>query len=108
MEEALGELVTLGLVSSDSFGGLRALLVPMDRRRPSGGGTRRRRALSFGMADAGRWALIRRAPAAAGEAPPGAVEHVARTLLRRYGVVFWRLLDREADRLPEDRLPSDS
>jgi ATP-dependent Lhr-like helicase len=29
-----------------------------------------------------------------------AVEHVARTLLRRYGVVFWRLLAREAAWLP--------
>jgi ATP-dependent Lhr-like helicase len=28
------------------------------------------------------------------------VEHVARTLLQRYGVVFWRLLEREADWLP--------
>jgi ATP-dependent helicase Lhr and Lhr-like helicase len=27
-------------------------------------------------------------------------EHVARVLLRRYGVVFWRLLEREADWLP--------
>src|SRR5208337_2308241 len=29
-----------------------------------------------------------------------AAEHVARTLLARYGVVFWRLLEREADWLP--------
>ena len=35
VEEALGELVALGLVTSDSFGGLRALLVPSDRRAPS-------------------------------------------------------------------------
>ena len=28
------------------------------------------------------------------------IEHVARTLLRRYGVVFWRLIEREAGRLP--------
>jgi ATP-dependent Lhr-like helicase len=28
------------------------------------------------------------------------VEHIARTLLRRYGVVLWRLLEREAARLP--------
>src|SRR4029079_14071869 len=28
------------------------------------------------------------------------VEHVARALLRRYGVVFWRLIEREASRLP--------
>jgi ATP-dependent Lhr-like helicase len=31
---------------------------------------------------------------------PEALEHIAMTLLRRYGVVFWRLLDREADWLP--------
>jgi ATP-dependent helicase Lhr and Lhr-like helicase len=30
----------------------------------------------------------------------GAIEHLARTLLRRYGVVFWRLLEREAAWLP--------
>jgi ATP-dependent Lhr-like helicase len=28
---------------------------------------------------------------------PEAIEHAARALLRRYGVVFWRLLEREAD-----------
>jgi ATP-dependent Lhr-like helicase len=34
------------------------------------------------------------------QAGPEAIEHIARTLLRRYGVVFWRLLEREADWLP--------
>jgi ATP-dependent Lhr-like helicase len=99
VEEALGELVALGLVTSDSFGGLRALLVPSDRRKPFGGATRRRRIMSFGMEDAGRWALIRR-PAAEPHPQPATVEHVARTLLHRYGVVFWRLLAREAAWLP--------
>src|SRR5262249_61574162 len=33
VEEALAELVALGLVDSDSFGGLRALLVPSRERR---------------------------------------------------------------------------
>ena len=28
------------------------------------------------------------------------IEHVCRTLLRRWGVVFWKLLEREADWLP--------
>jgi ATP-dependent Lhr-like helicase len=99
VEEALAELVALGLVTSDSFGGLRALLVPSDRR--PGGGRRRRRAL-FGMEDAGRWALAHRArpPQPGAQAGPEAVEHVARRLLLRYGVVFWRLLEREADWLP--------
>ncbi|MEO9214523.1 MAG: ATP-dependent DNA helicase, partial [Rhodanobacter sp.] len=33
----------------------------------------------------------------------GNVEHIARTLLRRYGVVFWKLLEREAPWLPSWR-----
>ena len=94
--------VALGLVASDSFAGLRALLVPSDRRKPFGGGTRRRRIVSFGMEDAGRWALLRRpAPDTIEPTATGAAtEHVARALLRRYGVVFWRLLAREAAWLP--------
>ena len=101
-EDALGELVALGLVNSDSFGGLRALLVPSDRRKSSGGTGRRRRVLTFGMEDAGRWTLTRRPPppAAGMQAGTPFVEHVAQTLLRRYGVVFWRLLAREAAWLP--------
>jgi ATP-dependent Lhr-like helicase len=102
VEDALGELVALGLVNSDSFGGLRALLVPSAQRKPISGAKRRGRVLSFGMENAGRWSLIRRESSqTAGEpAIAAAVEHVARTLLRRYGVVFWRLLAREAGWLP--------
>jgi ATP-dependent helicase Lhr and Lhr-like helicase len=106
VEVALAELVALGLVSSDSFGGLRALLVPSAERRPFAGGPRRRRTAKFGMEAAGRWALARRAPtkpAAPAEAKAfeqAAIEHVARTLLQRYGVVFWRMLEREAAWLP--------
>ena len=64
VEEALAELVALGLVTSDSFGGLRALLVPSSERRTGANGRRRRRTASFGMDDAGRWAMVRRAAAA--------------------------------------------
>ena len=92
VEEALGELVALGLVTSDSYAGMRALIIPDEKRR-----SRRRRAV-FGIEDAGRWTLARRSrtPPDAGEA----VEHLARTLLRRYGIVYWRLLEREAAWLP--------
>ncbi|MGI4859050.1 MAG: DEAD/DEAH box helicase [Janthinobacterium lividum] len=114
LESALGELVSAGDVTSDSFAGLRALVAPQVRRNPwggHGGGPRGRRGhgrFIGGMADAGRWALVRRAPVAAAAlaaATPitpdaDAIEHVAMTLLRRYGVVFWRLLEREADWLP--------
>jgi ATP-dependent helicase Lhr and Lhr-like helicase len=54
------------------------------------------------MEDAGRWALVRRG----GTSQDGrqisaeAVEYAAHALLRRYGVVFWRLLEREAAWLP--------
>src|SRR5262249_39154491 len=50
----------------------------------------------------GRWALARSGRVSADPTRPDAeaVEHVARTLLRRYGVVFWRLLEREADWVP--------
>jgi ATP-dependent helicase Lhr and Lhr-like helicase len=103
VEDALAELVALGLVNSDSFSGLRALLVPSDKRRPYAGGRRKRRTVLFGMEDAGRWALLRprrERDAAAPTTGPDAIEHVARTLLRRYGVVFWRVLEREAAWLP--------
>ncbi len=102
VEEALGELVAVGLVNSDGFSGLRALLLPSERRKPMGGGRRRRTAL-LGVEDAGRWALIRHAVPADGighNLPREMVEQIARTLLKRYGVVFWRLLAREAEWLP--------
>jgi ATP-dependent Lhr-like helicase len=98
IEEALAELVALGIVNSDSFGGLRALLVPSDRRRPTSRDARRKRRMAiFGMQDAGRWALVRKGPGAENGED---IEHVCRTLLRRWGVVFWKLLEREADWLP--------
>ena len=86
VEDALGELVALGLVNSDSFGGLRALLLPADRRRGASGPRRRRTAL-FGMADAGRWTLTTRTVPrdSAREADNEGVEHVVHTLLAPLG-----------------------
>lgn len=98
LEDALAELVARGRVHCDSYAGLRALLVPASKR-PSAHQGRRRRAALFGIEDAGRWALIRR-PASEVTPTPDDVEHVARTLLRRYGVVCWRVLEREAPWLP--------
>ncbi len=101
LEDALAELVARGRVHCDSFAGLRALLVPQSKR-PSAYSRRGRRAALFGIEDAGRWTLTRRASAASTPAKiePEAIEHIARTLLRRYGVVCWRLLEREAAWLP--------
>jgi len=109
LEDALAELVARGRVHCDSFAGLRALLVP-SAKRPSPFARRGRRTMLLGIEDAGRWTLMRRVdpapcavPAAgASNAALGAedIEHIARTLLRRYGVVSWRLLEREAAWLP--------
>ncbi len=96
LEDALSELVSHGRVRCDSYAGLRALLVPASRRSAASP-HRRRRAPLCTIDDAGRWALSHRGSDAAA---PGDVEHVARTLLRRYGVVCWRLLEREAAWLP--------
>jgi ATP-dependent Lhr-like helicase len=98
VEQALAELVAHGLVSCDSFAGLRALVMPADKRRR----LQRRRPGHDPIDDAGRWALTRRARMAVDV--PGAlaaphVEHIARVLLRRWGVVFRKLLERE-DGLP--------
>jgi ATP-dependent Lhr-like helicase len=111
LEGALGELAAQGLVYSDSFLGLRALLLPSDRRRPIGRG-RRRRSADFGLEDAGRWVALARLHDAGAEIdavseePPSPtladddVEEIARLLLRRWGVVFRRLLDREGSLPP--------
>ncbi len=106
VEEALAELVALGLVSSDSFGGLRALLVPSGERRPIAerASPTPHREIRHGSCGP----LGARAPSSAAARNAGvvegfeqeAIEHVARTLLQRYGVVFWRLLEREAAWLP--------
>jgi ATP-dependent Lhr-like helicase len=102
VEEALAELVALGVVNSDSFAGLRVLLLPSGRRAKSNSFTLRhkRRLALFGMADAGRWALVRRPGAAASARGDETVEQIVRTLLRRWGVIFWKLLGREASWLP--------
>jgi ATP-dependent helicase Lhr and Lhr-like helicase len=101
-EDALAELVAVGLVNSDSFAGLRVLLMPRARRTRlnSYAARHRRSAALFGMADAGRWALVRRPNAVASEQREQSTEQVVRTLLRRWGVIFWKLLAREAQWLP--------
>ncbi|HET7752945.1 MAG TPA: DEAD/DEAH box helicase [Anaeromyxobacteraceae bacterium] len=96
---ALGDLVAAGLVTSDGFAGLRAII----------GGPA---ALDARSAAAGRWSVIADAarpgeesepeqPGAAGRvAREGAVEAFAWALLRRDGVVFRRLLERETAAVP--------
>ena len=101
VKRALAELVSAGLIASDGFAGLRMLVGPHDRGKAS---------------FAGRWSLIGdgRAQCSVLSAPgsggsehralstehSSAVETQARVLLRRYGIVFRRLLAREANAAP--------
>jgi len=94
VEEALGELVARGLVTADSFHGLRAVLTPQSLRRGFRGRGRLRGSAAFDAA--GRWALLGGPTAAPASAARGdAIEHAAKALLRRYGVVCRALLARE-------------
>jgi ATP-dependent Lhr-like helicase len=102
VEQALAELAAAGLVSSDSFAGLRALLTPSAKRQPVGGGARRHRTAPFGIESAGRWSLLRSQDSGLESEgwEPQDVERYARVLLRRYGIVFHRLLARESISIP--------
>ncbi|HEX7154313.1 MAG TPA: DEAD/DEAH box helicase [Thermoanaerobaculia bacterium] len=83
LHHALGELVSAGLIASDGFAGLRALVGSQRERRPKA---------NF----SGRWSLLERVEPSRDEV----VEAQARTFLRRYGVVFRRLLTREPNAAP--------
>jgi ATP-dependent Lhr-like helicase len=101
VEQGLAELSAEGLVTSDSFEGLRALLVPQEKRVPFSDPERKRRHKSVTSLEfAGRWSLLRpdhaTPNATNGASRDAAIETFARSLLRRYGVVFRRLLERES------------
>jgi len=89
LRHAIGALVACGLVTSDGYSGLRAL-VWAARGRPA----EHDRRSNF----AGRWAAV----PVPGEAVTHdeAIDLQARSLLRRYGVVCRRLLTREANAAP--------
>ena len=88
------ELVSRGRVTSDSFAGIRALITSKRRRER----LRQYRRPFLNLEDAGRWSLPRHVRVPSGTDTLGApeVDHIARVLLRRYGVVFRKLLERES------------
>lgn len=84
LEDALAELVGLGLATCDSFAAMRQLAIPPSRR-------------AFPLFAVGRWSLLP-LPAPSARAGEAAVELAARALLARFGVLSHaRLL---ADRFP--------
>jgi ATP-dependent Lhr-like helicase len=107
VEESLAELVASGVVVSDSFTGLRALLTPGSRKTQAAA-RRKHRQPVYDMASAGRWSIINRVEQPKNNASsrfstgpdPETTEQVARILLKRYGIVFKRLLEREGISIP--------
>ena len=103
IEDALWELVGCGLVTGDGVAGLRALLLPDDKKRAlrraprsdasaalrAVGGRRSPRALPLG-----RWSLLRHEPTE-DIAEDEADARTATRLLHRYGVVFRDVVARE-------------
>jgi ATP-dependent Lhr-like helicase len=83
LEEGLAELSSHGLATCDSFAAARQLAVPPSRRR-------------FPLHAVGRWSLLPHP--APGRASEAALEHCARALLQRFGVIAHPLL--LAERLP--------
>ena len=86
-EAGLSQLVARGIVTCDSYGGLRRLLGTPSKRRGA-----MKRATLF---TPGRWSRLR-----AGGAMPSSAEFVAARLLERYGVMFRQLLERERVPVP--------
>jgi ATP-dependent Lhr-like helicase len=98
VEDGLWELLAGGLVTADGFDNLRALIDPKRRRGEGRGSTRRPRHA------AGRWALMR--PVSPTLNAEQRVEHFARQLLTRWGVLLRDLLVRETLAPPwRDLLP---
>jgi ATP-dependent Lhr-like helicase len=93
VEQALAELVSAGLVTSDNFTGLRALLTP-DSHKPKVGVHERRRAI-FGIEDAGRWSLLVPPVAAPEQFSDEQLERLIHIYCQRWGVINRRVLERE-------------
>ncbi len=99
VEEALADLVANGVVVSDSFAGLRALLTPGSRKTQAAA-RRKHRQPVYDMVSAGRWSILQRGNVAQNPLDQAQTEEVAWALLKRYGVVFKRLLEREGIAVP--------
>lgn len=98
LENIIGELVAAGMVRADSFSGLRALLTPSNQRpSPHRNNRFRRTSMKNDITLAGRWSVLRSSEDV--EESPQAyqerLEHIALVLLRRFGIIFRKLLDRE-------------
>ena len=94
VEDALRELAALGMATSDGFASARTMATKSkhSRRSRSGGASRRSRQNAY--AQGGRWSAF--PPFTQNPEPDTRSEKWAWLLLRRYGVMFRDLLERES------------
>jgi ATP-dependent Lhr-like helicase len=94
VKEGLAQLAATGLAVSDSFAGLRALVSPAKPRHRLRPG---RRENWGGLEESSRWSLVKFPSVAPAEkAEYAGLEQAALVYLRRWGVLFRALVDREA------------
>jgi ATP-dependent helicase Lhr and Lhr-like helicase len=93
VSRALWELVAAGLVTADGFDSLRVLVDPKRKQMFAAPAGLRKAA----RPSAGRWSMLREPDAAEQSAAwrEAAIESACGVLLRRYGVVFRDLMERE-------------
>jgi ATP-dependent Lhr-like helicase len=94
VENALAELVSQGLVTSDSFAGMRALLSPVNRKHRNGRAGKRRRT-PYEIEDAGRWTLIDTPVEEVPVIDDADLERLIEIYLARWGVISRKVLEKE-------------
>ncbi len=106
METALAELIAKGWLTSDTFQGLRSLMKHKVISRRLKYARHRSGHHSMGLMAPGRWSLLDPVNGAESDLlrdsldEQNELEHIARVLLFRYGVVFRAVLERESSLPP--------
>jgi len=94
LEQALGTLVARGLVTADAFSPLRWLIRPEAMRRRQVQSARRHS--GYPAADMlGRWSVVRQCESNSPAPDQDTLATLCAALLRRYGVVFRAVIERE-------------
>jgi ATP-dependent Lhr-like helicase len=100
VETGIAELVSNGLIVSDSYAGLRALLTPQ-YNKPSQNGLssrlRKDREALFGIEHAGRWSIVPHSSLVdADNWDYETLDKIIQVYLRRWGVLFRSLIEKES------------
>ena len=101
VENGLAELTSFGLVTSDSYSGIRALLSPVNRKNRGNRGGKRRRT-PYEIEDAGRWTLIDKTASdiETNVLDDDVLERLVNIYLERWGIICRKVLEKETSAPP--------